>query len=84
MRRAMFFGIFICIFTWGVALAADTPPIKVGFVFVSPIGDAGWSYAHDQGRLSIEAMDGVTTSLLSLKGRIPSVSCSIWPERITT
>lgn len=64
MRRAIFFWIFICVFTWGVALAADTPPIKVGFVFVSPIGDAGWSYAHDQGRLSIEAMDGVTTSFV--------------------
>jgi hypothetical protein len=64
MRRAIFFWIFISVFTWGVALAADTPPIKVGFVFVSPIGDAGWSYAHNQGRLSIEAMDGVTTSFV--------------------
>ena len=44
-----------------VALAADKE-IKVGFVYVSPIGDAGWSYAHDQGRLALEAMDGVTTS----------------------
>lgn len=35
---------------------------KVGFVYVSPIGDAGWSYAHDQGRLAVESMDGVTTS----------------------
>ncbi|KPJ78959.1 MAG: hypothetical protein AMJ54_01240 [Deltaproteobacteria bacterium SG8_13] len=35
---------------------------QVGFVYVSPIGDAGWSYAHDQGRLAVEAMDGVTTS----------------------
>ena len=43
------------------ALAADKE-IKVGFVYVSPIGDAGWSYAHDQGRLALEAMDGVTTS----------------------
>ena len=35
---------------------------QVGFVYVSPIGDAGWSYAHDKGRLAVEAMDGVTTS----------------------
>ena len=35
---------------------------KVGFVYVSPIGDAGWSYAHDQGRLAVESMEGVTTS----------------------
>ena len=63
MRKAMFLGVFICVFAWGVASAADTP-MKVGFVYVSPIGDAGWSYAHDQGRLSIEAMDGVTTSFV--------------------
>jgi len=63
MRRAIFFWVFICLFAWGVASAADTP-MKVGFVYVSPIGDAGWSYAHDQGRLNIEAMDGVTTSFV--------------------
>ncbi|MBI9083910.1 MAG: BMP family ABC transporter substrate-binding protein [Desulfobacterales bacterium] len=38
--------------------------IKVGFVYVSPIGDAGWSYAHDKARLALEAMDGVTTSFV--------------------
>jgi len=43
------------------ALAADQE-LKVGFVYVSPIGDAGWSYAQDQARLALEAMDGVTTS----------------------
>ncbi len=36
--------------------------MKVGFVYVSPIGDAGYSYAHDVGRQAVEAMDGVTTS----------------------
>ena len=63
MRKLTFFLVFICIFTWGVALAADAP-MQVGFVYVSPIGDAGWSYAHDQGRLYIDAMDGVTTSFV--------------------
>ena len=38
--------------------------MKVGFVYVSPVGDAGYSYAHDQGRLAVEAMDGVTTSFV--------------------
>ena len=38
--------------------------MKVGFVYVSPVGDAGWSFAHDQGRLALEAMDGVTTSFV--------------------
>ncbi len=44
------------------ARAAD--PFKVGFVYVGPIGDHGWSYQHDQGRLAIEAEfgDAVETS----------------------
>ena len=25
-------------------------PLKVGFVYLGPIGDYGWTYAHDQGR----------------------------------
>ncbi|MFV0449592.1 MAG: BMP family ABC transporter substrate-binding protein [Vibrio sp.] len=29
-------------------------PMKVGFVYVGPVGDHGWSYEHDQGRLEME------------------------------
>jgi basic membrane protein A len=29
-------------------------PLKVGFVYVSPIGDAGWTYQHDLGRKELE------------------------------
>jgi len=36
-----------------LAHAADTP-LKVAFVYVGPVGDVGWSYAHDQGRLAME------------------------------
>lgn len=43
------------------AYAADKE-VKVGFIYVSPTGDAGWSYAHDVGRQAVEAMDGVTAS----------------------
>ena len=34
------------------AHAAD--PLKVAFVYVGPVGDAGWTYAHEQGRLAME------------------------------
>ena len=30
-------------------------PLKVGFIYVGPIGDLGWSYAHDEARLICEA-----------------------------
>lgn len=37
------------------ATAAEPPPaLKVAFVYVSPIGEAGWSYQHDQGRRAME------------------------------
>ena len=39
-------------------MAAD----NVGFVYVSPIGDAGWTYQHDLARLQLEKETGVTTS----------------------
>jgi len=31
---------------------------KVAFVYVAPIGDMGWTYAHDQGRLALEQKYG--------------------------
>jgi len=34
------------------AYAAD--PLKVAFVYVGPVGDAGWTYAHEQGRQAME------------------------------
>ena len=36
-----------------VAVAADVP-FKVGFVYVSPVSDAGWTFQHDSGRKEME------------------------------
>ncbi len=33
-------------------------PLKIGFVYVGPVGDAGWAYAHDLGRKALEAEFG--------------------------
>ncbi len=35
--------------------------IKVGFLYVGPIGDEGYSFAHDQGRKELETKLGVKT-----------------------
>ena len=37
----------------GVSHAATTP-LKVGFVYVGPVGDIGWTHAHNEGRLAME------------------------------
>lgn len=63
MRKFFLFSILISLVICGSAFAGDKP-MKVGFIYVSPVGDAGYSYAHDQGRLAVEGMDGVTTSFV--------------------
>ncbi|MGE4553257.1 MAG: BMP family ABC transporter substrate-binding protein [Desulfovibrionaceae bacterium] len=45
-----------------VAPAEPGKTLKVGFVYVGPVGDAGWSYAHDQGRQAVQALGYVETS----------------------
>ncbi|MEO6625778.1 MAG: BMP family ABC transporter substrate-binding protein [Burkholderiaceae bacterium] len=37
------------------AFSADATPLKVGFVYVTPLTDAGWVRQHDQGRKALEA-----------------------------
>ena len=38
----------------GAMSAQSAEKLKVAFVYVGPIGDHGWSYQHDQGRLAVE------------------------------
>ena len=45
------------------------PPLKVGFVYVAPLTDAGWVHQHDQGRRAVEAA-------LNLPGQAPRVQTS--------
>jgi simple sugar transport system substrate-binding protein len=33
-------------------------PLKIGFVYVSPLSDAGWTHQHDLGRLELEQTFG--------------------------
>ena len=34
-------------------LAGSHLPVKVGFIYVGPVGDGGWTYEHNQGRLAV-------------------------------
>ena len=43
------------------AFAAD--PLKVGYIYLGPIGDFGWTWAHNKGRLAMDA---------ALKGQVVS------------
>lgn len=43
-------------------------PLKVGFVYVSPVGQAGWTYQHEQGRLSLEKQLGAAVRTSAVEG----------------
>ncbi len=53
----------------GLALSQD--PVKVGFIYVSPIGDAGWTFQHDTGRKQMEQ---------ALKGKVQTRFVESVPE----
>jgi simple sugar transport system substrate-binding protein len=55
----------------GTRAIAQAAPLKVGFVYVSPVGDAGWSYQHDLGRREMET---------ALAGRVQSTVVESVPE----
>jgi basic membrane protein A and related proteins len=45
------------------AAAQPKEPVRIGFVYVSPIGDAGWTFQHDTGRKEMEkALGGKVTT----------------------
>lgn len=60
-----FFVLLVCLVGFTMSFAADEK-LKVGFVYISPIGDAGWTYQHDLGRLAMEAKlgDKVETKII--------------------
>jgi basic membrane protein A len=54
-----------------VAEAVPVEKPKVAFVYVGPVGDMGWTYAHDQGRLYLEKELGVETGYSELVAEGP-------------
>ena len=51
------------------APAASAEPLKIAFAYIGPVGDGGWSYAHDNARKAVEKEFGdkiVTTYVESV------------------
>ena len=49
----------------GAAAGSGGATTKVAFVYVGPVGDAGWTWAHDQGRKALEQnVQNVETAFL--------------------
>lgn len=62
--RKIILTIFVGIVLIVTLFAAS--PLKVAFIYIGPVGDAGWTYAHDQGRLYAEKVlgDKITTTYI--------------------
>ena len=48
------------------AAAAKAEPLKVAFAYVGPVGDGGWTFAHDNARKAVEKQfgDKIVTSFV--------------------
>ncbi len=70
--RRMFLGMSAALVGASLLMVADPATsqaeeeLKIGFVYVSPVGDAGWTYQHDLSRLELEAQfgDRVSTTIV--------------------
>ena len=56
-----------CFFFPLTTTANPTEPVRAGFVYVSPITEAGWTRQHDEGRKAVERAlgDKVTTTFVA-------------------
>lgn len=62
--KNLFTVLSIAISVFFTPLSLATKPLKVGFIYVSPTGEAGWTYSHDQARKYVDEKfgDAITTT----------------------
>jgi len=51
---------------------ADSP--KIGFIYIGPPGDHGWTYMHDQGRKAIVDELGLKQHILKVYQKMQTLS----------
>lgn len=62
MKKTMVMALVVLLCGLAGQALAQTKQIKAGFIYVGPVGDAGWSFAHDQGRQEMEKLPFVEPS----------------------
>ncbi|WP_321369403.1 BMP family ABC transporter substrate-binding protein [uncultured Desulfuromusa sp.] len=58
MKRIMW--LLLVLFSLAFSANVYAKDIKAAFIYVGPVGDGGWTYAHDQGRIEMEKLPFVT------------------------
>src|SRR4051794_37460229 len=62
--RALLALIALCL---AAPAGSSEPPLVVGFVYVTPIGEAGWTYQHELGRREMERALGPRVRTLAVE-----------------
>ncbi|HBS48762.1 MAG TPA: BMP family ABC transporter substrate-binding protein [Rhodobacteraceae bacterium] len=57
-RRTLLAGAAMALGLAAGAAVAQDDKTKVGFIYVGPVGDGGWTYEHDKARQAVEAEYG--------------------------
>ena len=67
-----------CCCAFGLAATPGTSDaqddLSAAFVYVGPVGDAGWTYRHDQGRQCLEQKTGIKTAFVESVPETPDVA----------
>ena len=58
MRRIFYASISLLFCLVAATTTVSAEPLKIGFIYVGPVGDHGWSYQHNVGRLAVEEAFG--------------------------
>ena len=63
----------------GLSMASAADKLKVGFIYLGPVGDFGWTYQHDQARQALvkEFGDKIETTFLENVSEGPDAERSI-------
>lgn len=66
------------------ATARAEPPLKVGFAYLGPIGDYGWTYQHDAGRKQAAAALGDKVSTVYVENVPEAPECQAVFENLAS
>lgn len=69
LLKGLALGLGMALAATGLARAEE--PLKVGFVYIGPVGDFGWSYQHDVGRKYLQETLGEKVVITNYVENVP-------------
>jgi basic membrane protein A len=66
------------------AAPAKAEPLKIAFAYVGPVGDGGWTFAHDNARKSSATRSSPASSRRCPRRPTPNACSATWRVRATS